>query len=75
VSLVAFRTVRRVAAYLTAEQELGRLGTFDVQVAVTTLAGSMMALGMSGMVTGRSEAESREQIRGIVATVLGGLGA
>jgi hypothetical protein len=58
------RTFGRVAAYLKAEQELRRLGDFDVQAAVTTLVGSMMALGMSGMVTGHSEAESREQIPG-----------
>jgi hypothetical protein len=67
-------TFGRVAAYLEAEQGLGRLGTFEVDAAVTTLVGSMMALGMSGMVTGRSEADSREQIRGIVATLLDGIG-
>ncbi len=67
------RTFGRVAAYLKAEQGLGRLRAFDVQAAVMTLVGSMMALGMSGMVTGRSEADSREQIRGIVTTLLTGL--
>ena len=67
------RTFGRVAAYLTAEQKLGRLGAFDVQAAVTTLVGSMMALAMSGMVTGRDDVESRSQIRLIVATLLTGL--
>lgn len=69
------RTFGRLAGYLTAEQGLGRLGEFDVQAAVTALVGSMMALGMSGMVTGRAEAESRAQIRGIVTTLLTGVGA
>jgi AcrR family transcriptional regulator len=67
------RTFGRVAAYLTAEQGLGRLGEFDVQAAVTTLVGSMLALAMSGMVTGRDEGETRERIRGIVRTVLKGI--
>jgi AcrR family transcriptional regulator len=67
------RTLGRVGAYLTEEQALKRLGAFDVDAAVTTLVGSMIALGLSGMVTGRSEEETRGQVRGIVAALLGGL--
>ncbi|MCJ7712615.1 MAG: TetR/AcrR family transcriptional regulator, partial [Chloroflexi bacterium] len=60
------RAFKRIAGYLKAEQGLGRLGGFDVSAAVTALVGSMVALGLGGMVTGRDEAESREQVRGIV---------
>jgi AcrR family transcriptional regulator len=68
------RTFRRIGMYIRAEQGLGRLGDFEVHTAVFALAGSMMALVMAGMVGGRTEAESRDEIRGIVRTLLGGIG-
>jgi AcrR family transcriptional regulator len=68
------REYERIVAYLEAERGLGRLGEFDVEAAVTALVGSMVALAIGGMVTGRDEAESREQVRAVVRTLLGGLG-
>ena len=75
------RTLGQVAAYLAAEQRLGRLGRFDVPAATTTLMGSMIALGLQGMVGGARPADDaagedgRAQIPGVVRTLLGGLGA
>jgi AcrR family transcriptional regulator len=68
------REYERIVAYLEAEQGLGRLGEFDVEAAVTALVGSMVALGVGGMVTGRDEAASRERVRGVVRTLIGGIG-
>jgi AcrR family transcriptional regulator len=75
------RTLGQVAAYLAAEQALGRLGEFDVPSAVTAFAGSMIALGLQGMVGGQgvmddaAPDEARAQIPRIVRTLVGGLGA
>jgi hypothetical protein len=69
------RTLGQVAAYLASEQELGRLGTFDVGSAVTAFMGSMVALGLQGLVGGSAADDARAQIPGIVRTLIGGLGA
>jgi len=69
------RTLGQVVAYLAAEQSLGRLGEFDVPSAVTTLVGSMIALGLQGMVGGPAAEDARAQIPIVVRTLVGGLGA
>ena len=68
------RTLGQIAAYLVAEQRLGRLGEFDVAAAVTAFAGSMIALGIQAMVGGSAPDDARAQIPVVVRTLVGGLG-
>jgi AcrR family transcriptional regulator len=67
------QTLGQVAAYLTAEKGFGRLGDFDVASAVTAFMGSMVALGLQGMVAGSTPDQARAQIPTLVRTLLGGL--
>ncbi len=75
------QTLGQVAAYLTAEQGLGRLGEFDVASAVTAFMGSMIALGLQGMVgvqgliDDAAPDEARAEITGVVRVLIDGLGA
>lgn len=75
------RTLGQVAAYLAAEQKLGRLGEFDVASAVAALMGSMIALGLQGMVgvqgliDDAAPDEARAEITGVVRVLIDGLGA
>lgn len=67
------RTMGRISEYLTEEQRLGRLGSFEVDSASTVLVGSMIALGIGGTMGGQSEAVQRQRIPIIVRTLLDGL--
>jgi AcrR family transcriptional regulator len=74
------RTLGQISDYLVAEQNLGRLGAFDVPAAVTAFAGSMIALGFQAMAGGSmaggfSADGARAQIPVVVRTLVGGLGA
>lgn len=67
------RTFGRIRGYLEAEQELGRLGEFDVGAATTTLVGSTMALAVARTMSGRSGDDERERVRSLVRTLIGGI--
>lgn len=75
------RILGQVAAYLVAEQGLGRLGEFDVPSAITAFVGSMIALGIQGAIGGpgivgdAAAGEAKAQIPGIARTLVRGLGA
>jgi AcrR family transcriptional regulator len=61
--------------YLRAEQELGRLGAFDVESAITLIMGPAIMLGFTTHVSGTPRDTLAEQIPGIVHTLLTGLQA
>ncbi len=69
------RAFGRIVGYLTEEQGLGRLGDFDVEAAATAFVGSMVALGLQGVMTGQTDAEPGERVRKIVRTLVDGLRA
>jgi AcrR family transcriptional regulator len=64
-----------IADYLAAEQELGRLGPFDLESAITLIMGPAIMLGFTALISGTSRETLAEQIPGIVRTLLTGLQA
>jgi AcrR family transcriptional regulator len=69
------RMVGPVAAYLTAEQAAGRLGSFDVDAASVLLLGPALMLGFTIAMGGAPREQVVAQVPGIVATFLRGVGA
>jgi len=67
-------TLGRVETYLGAEQKLGRLGAFDASAAATLFIGSIIALGVSGMVGEDHVPAPRSQLPVLIETLLSGLG-
>lgn len=67
------RALGGIEAYLTAEQQLGRLGDFDASAAATLFIGSMITLGIGSVLGGRQESSSRALVPSLIATLLGGL--
>jgi AcrR family transcriptional regulator len=67
------RALGGIEAYLSAEQRLGRLGDFDASAAATLFIGSMITLGIGGVLGGQQESSSRAQVPALIATLLGGL--
>ncbi len=64
-----------IADYLRAEQKLGRLGTFDVESALSLIMGPAIMLGFTALVTDTPRETIAEQVPGIVHTLLTGLRA
>ena len=64
-----------IADYLTGEQQLGRLGTFDIESAITLIMGPAIMLGFTALITGAPREVLAEQVPGIVHTLLTGIQA
>ncbi|MFI7067150.1 TetR/AcrR family transcriptional regulator [Kribbella sp. NPDC050124] len=64
-----------ISDYLAAEQQLGRLGTFDIEAAISLIMGPAIMLGFAALISGASQDELTEQIPGIVRTLLTGIQA
>jgi AcrR family transcriptional regulator len=67
------RSLGGIEVYLSAEQRLGRLGAFDASAAATLFIGSMITLGIGGVLGGQQESSSRAQVPALIATLLRGL--
>jgi AcrR family transcriptional regulator len=62
-----------IADYLMAEQELGRLGQFDVEAAVSLLIGPTLMLGIAHVIPGAPADHTPAAVPAIVRTLLHGL--
>jgi AcrR family transcriptional regulator len=62
-----------IADYLTAEQRLGRLKTFDIEAALMLIIGPAIVMGVTSLMSGRSRDEIATGIPAIVRTLLHGM--
>ena len=69
------RMHKPIADYLTAEQKLGRLGTFDVDSAIMLIMGPALMMGFTALIRGVPRDTLADQIPTIVHTLLTGLEA
>ncbi|HWC82691.1 MAG TPA: TetR/AcrR family transcriptional regulator [Pseudonocardiaceae bacterium] len=64
---------QRVAEYLAAEQELGRIGPVDLIATTTLFTGASILLALTGQVAGTARTELAGQLPAVVRTLVGGL--
>jgi AcrR family transcriptional regulator len=63
-----------IAAYLAGEQELGRLGDFTMEAALTLIIGPVIVLGISELVGGVPRQAVTAQLPEIIRSLLRGIG-